>query len=105
NNVIPETAELVGTVRTTSERSRALVLGEIERIATSYATAHDMSAEVDIERSYPVTVNDHDAAAWVRQVAGGLVGDNMVLEMPTPVMGAEDWSYVLQVVPGAMAFL
>ncbi|QXC59368.1 amidohydrolase [Aquihabitans sp. G128] len=105
NNVIPETAELLGTIRTTSERARELVQRELTRIATGYAEAHGMTAEVDIERGYPVTVNDHDAAAWVRQVAGGVVGPNMVIDMPTPVMGAEDWSYVLQAVPGAMAFL
>ena len=105
NNVIPETAELLGTIRTTSDRTRALVQREVERLATSYAEAHDMTAEFALERGYPVTVNDHDVATWVRQVAGGVVGDDLVLEMPAPIMGAEDWSYVLQVVPGAMAFL
>lgn len=105
NNVIPETAELLGTVRTTSEHTRTLVHDELRRIATRYAEAHDMTAELEVERGYPVTVNDHDAAAWVRQVAGGVVGEAMVHDMAAPVMGAEDWSYVLQAVPGAMAFL
>jgi hippurate hydrolase len=105
DNVIPETAELLGTVRTTSERTRNLVHEELERIATGYAEAHGMTADFSVARGYPVTVNDHDAAAWVRQVATGLVGERAVVEMPVPVMGAEDWSYVLQVVPGAMAFL
>jgi amidohydrolase len=105
NNVIPESAELLGTIRTTSEASRSRVQDELRRIATGYAEAHGMTAELDLDPGYPVTVNDHDAAAWVRQVAASLVGDDMVFEMPTPVMGAEDWSYVLQVVPGAMAFL
>ncbi|CAN5714729.1 M20 family metallopeptidase [soil metagenome] len=105
DNVIPETAELLGTIRTTSERTRELVHAELQRIATGYAEAHGMVAEVDVERGYPVTVNDHDAAAWVRQVAGTIVDERMVVDMPAPVMGAEDWSYVLQVVPGAMAFL
>jgi hippurate hydrolase len=105
NNVIPETAELLGTVRTTSERTRAQVHDEIRRIATGYAEAHDMTAEIAIDDGYPVTVNDHDAAAWVRQVAAGVVGEPMAIEMSNPIMGAEDWSYVLQQVPGAMAFL
>lgn len=104
NNVIPETAELHGTIRATSEATRQLVHAEIERIAAGYAAAHDMVAEVEIVPGYPVTVNDHDAAAWVRSVAGTVAGD-AVVEMPSPVMGAEDWSYVLQQVPGAMAFL
>ena len=105
DNVIPESAELLGTIRTTSDRTRTLVQDELRRIATSYAEAHAMTAELDVDPGYPVTVNDHDAAAWVRQVAVGVVGDDMVFEMPDPVMGAEDWSYVLQKVPGAMAFL
>jgi amidohydrolase len=105
NNVIPETAELHGTVRTTSERTRTQVHEEIRRIATGYAEAHDMTATITIDDGYPVTVNDHDAAAWVRQVAAGVVGEPMAVEMPNPIMGAEDWSYVLQEVPGAMAFL
>ncbi|OWY61658.1 amidohydrolase, partial [cyanobacterium TDX16] len=105
NNVIPETAELHGTFRTTSEKTRRLVHEEVARIARSYAEAHDMVADVEIVDGYPVTVNDHDAAAWVREVAGTVVGEGLVLDMPSPVMGAEDWSYVLQQVPGAMAFL
>jgi len=105
HNVIPETAELLGTIRTTSERTRDLVHAELERIATGYAEAHGLTATFELVRGYPVTVNDHDAAAWVRDVAGRIVGEQMVLDMPAPVMGAEDWSYVLEVVPGAMAFL
>lgn len=105
NNVIPETAELLGTVRTTSEHTRTRVHDELRRIAAGYAEAHDMTAELEVDAGYPVTVNDHDVAAWVRQVASGVVGDEMVYVMPTPVMGAEDWSYVLEAVPGAMAFL
>jgi hippurate hydrolase len=105
HNVIPETAELLGTVRSTSERTRTLVHAELERIATKYAEAHDLTATFELVRGYPVTVNDHDAAAWVRDVAGRMIGEDLVVDMPAPVMGAEDWSYVLQVVPGAMAFV
>ena len=104
NNVIPEEAVMVGTIRSVSEKSRALVHAELERIATHIALAHDAAATFTIEPGYPVTVNDADAAAWVLDVAGRLVGD-AAQEMPSPVMGAEDWSYVLQQVPGAMAFL
>jgi hippurate hydrolase len=52
-----------------------------------------------------VTVNDDDAAAFALDTAARLIGEQQAIEMPTPVMGAEDWSYVLQEVPGAMAFL
>ena len=104
NNVIPETAVMTGTIRSVSEKSRALVHAELERIATHIALAHGATASFTIDPGYPVTVNDADSAAWVLDVAGRLVGD-LAQEMPSPVMGAEDWSYVLQQVPGAMAFL
>jgi amidohydrolase len=104
SNVIPETAVLTGTVRSVSERSRDVVHTELARIATHVAMAHGATAEFALEPGYPVTVNDADAAAWVLDVAGRLVGD-LAIEMPSPAMGAEDWSYVLQRVPGAMAFL
>lgn len=105
NNVIPESARLVGTIRTVSERTRTLVHAELERIATNIAAAHDMEARFRIDPGFPVTVNDADAAAWVGHVARRIVSPELVVEMPNPVMGAEDWSYVLQQVPGAMAFL
>jgi amidohydrolase len=105
NNVIPESARLVGTIRAVSERTRALVFAELERLATGIAAAHDMEARFRIDPGFPVTVNDADAAAWVADVARTVAGQDLVVEMPNPVMGAEDWSYVLQQVPGAMAFL
>jgi amidohydrolase len=105
SNVIPETAELYGTVRTVSEKARGAVLGDIERVAQGLAAAHGATAEVSIVRGYPVTVNDPDAARFALGVASDLLGESNAIEMPTPVMGAEDWSYVLQEVPGAMAFL
>jgi metal-dependent amidase/aminoacylase/carboxypeptidase family protein len=54
---------------------------------------------------YPVTVNDGSAAQRTLEVARSLVGPDRVVEMANPLMGAEDWSYVLQHVPGSMAFL
>lgn len=104
-NVIPEDAHLLGTIRTVSERTRAAVLSDLRRLASGIAAAHGADATVDIHEGYPVTVNDDDAAAFALDTARGLLGDHAVVEMPTPVMGAEDWSYVLQEVPGAMAFL
>ena len=105
SNVIPETAELIGTVRTVSEKARDSVLADIEQVATGIASAHGATAEVAILRGYPVTVNDDAAARFALDTAATLLGERQTVEMPTPVMGAEDWSYVLQEVPGAMAFL
>ncbi len=105
SNVIPETAELLGTVRTVSEKARDAVLADIEQVARGIASAHGATAEIVVERGYPVTVNDTDAAVFALATAETLLGKRNAVEMPNPVMGAEDWSYVLQQVPGAMAFL
>ena len=105
SNVIPETAELVGTIRTVSEKTRGAVLDEVRRVADGIASAHGAEAEVDLVPGYPVTVNDDDAARFTLDTAAMLLGERAAIEMPNPVMGAEDWSYVLQEVPGCMAFL
>jgi len=105
SNVIPESAEMFGTIRTVSERTRAAVVDDVRRLAEGIAAAHGAEAEVILEPGYPVTVNDVDAAAFALDTARLTLGEEAVHEMPTPVMGAEDWSYVLQEVPGCMAFL
>jgi hippurate hydrolase len=105
NNVIPETAEILGTIRAVSERTRRKVHDAVRRVAEGIAAAHDASAEVGVELGYPVTINDSDFASTASQVATELLGASKVTTMENPVMGAEDFSYVLQSVPGAMAFL
>ena len=105
DNVIPETAEPLGTIRTVSAETRAQVLDEVRRVAEGVAAAHGAEAEVDLVEGYPVTVNDVDAAAFALDTAARLLGEGATATLPTPIMGAEDWSYVLQQVPGAMAFL
>jgi len=105
SNVIPETVHLVGTLRAVSESGRGLATAGITRVATSIAGAHEMEAEVTVLPGYPVTVNDDGFAQFALGVGRDLVGDALVLEMPTPAMGAEDFSYVLQKRPGALAFL
>jgi hippurate hydrolase len=104
-NVIPEMAVMEGTVRAVTPRVRAEAHAAIRRIAEHTAAAHEMAAEVAIEDGYPVTVNDDGAAAIVLDDARWLVGEERAVALPHPVMGAEDFSYVLERVPGAMAFL
>jgi amidohydrolase len=104
-NVIPETAAMWGTIRTVSERTRASVLADVRRVADGIAGAHGAAAEIELEPGYPVTVNHDGAADFALETAARLLGRESTVTMPTPVMGAEDWSYVLQQVPGAMAFL
>jgi amidohydrolase len=105
NNVIPETATLTGTVRTVSEATRSTVLDGLRRLATGIAGAHGAAAEVAVERGYPVTVNDGGFAEFALATAAEVVGEDRAVLMPTPVMGAEDFSYLLQRLPGAMVFL
>jgi amidohydrolase len=105
HNVIPETAELSGTIRALSEETRRQVPEMIERVATNVAAAHGVEAHVRIKTGYPVTVNDDAFSRLVTDVAVDLVGEAAVTPLPYPIMGAEDWSYVLRQVPGAMAFL
>jgi amidohydrolase len=105
NNVIPESAVMEGTLRTLSEPVRAVLHEEIRRVCRHTALAHGCSAAVEIEPGYPVTVNDEVAARRMTDVAAEVLGRGRVATMPTPIMGAEDFSYVLQKVPGALAFL
>jgi amidohydrolase len=104
-NIVPETAFLQGTMRTLSESTRTAMRDNVVRVAEGIAGAHGASVEVEIEPGYPVTVNDPAFADHVLAVARDLVGPDDVEELEAPIMGAEDFSYVLQRVPGAMAFL
>ena len=105
NNVIPERAVIEGTIRSFSEHSRKLAHEGLARLAPNIAAAHGATAVVDIDHGFPVTVCDSRAVALARQVATGLFGEAAWRTMPSPAMGAEDFAYVLQKVPGAMAFL
>ena len=104
-NVIPETAELYGTMRAVSEKTRAKLIAGMQRVAEGVCAAHGTGVEIEVEPGYPVTVNDRDYATFTLGVAADLLGPQSVVKMPNPVMGSEDFSYVLQRVPGAMAFL
>jgi hippurate hydrolase len=105
SNIIPETAELEGTIRTVSEAARTSVHAEIRRVAEGIAIAHGVMVDVEIGSGYPVTMNDPASVDLVRATAIDLLGPDAVSEMRAPLMGAEDFSYVLQRLPGAFAFL
>ncbi|MBV9012112.1 MAG: amidohydrolase [Pseudonocardiales bacterium] len=105
SNIIPETAELEGTIRTLSEHTRVTVHEEVRRVCEHVAAAHGCTATVVIERGYPVTVNDDEVSWHVMELALRILGKPHAGPMPTPLMGSEDFSYVLAKVPGAMALL
>ncbi|MER7515530.1 M20 family metallopeptidase [Streptomyces sp. NPDC126499] len=104
-NVIPATAEIRGTVRTLSPATRQLVHEGITRVAHHVAAAHGAEADVTSADGYPPVVNDPARTAALHDTAVALLGPDRVHHLAAPVMGAEDFSYVLQRVPGAMAFL
>ena len=103
-NVIPDTAELGGTVRTFTAANRDYLERRIEEMVRGIATA--MGAEVDFSytRGYPATVNDPAMTELVRQEAARVVGEESVREGDL-MMGAEDFSYFLEAVPGAFWFV
>jgi amidohydrolase len=105
NNIIPESVFLFGTIRTVTEETREKVRAGVRRVAEGIAAAHGATADVDLEPGYPVTINDPEYTAFVSETARSLIGPDRVKEMKAPIMGGEDFSYVLQQVPGAMAFL
>jgi hippurate hydrolase len=104
-NVIPESAKLMGTLRSTSPKARAVAHEGLERIANNIAAAHEMEARFKMNHGYPVTVNDVEFAEFARDVAVGLFGPEGFVPMRSPLMGAEDFSYFLERWPGAMMFL
>jgi hippurate hydrolase len=104
-NVIPETAELEGTLRSLTERTRRRLHEELTRICEHIGAAHGCRVSVDITPGYPPTVNDEGVAGRVIDLAGSVLGAKHGAVMTDPLMASEDFSYVLQRVPGALAFL
>lgn len=104
-NIIPEVATLTGTTRTMSAERRTHVHQMLRQVADGVAAAHGLSAETTVDLGYPVTINDHAVTAATLDVGSQLFGDARTNELNAPSMGAEDWSYVLEEVPGVMAFL
>lgn len=104
-NIISDTATLVASVRVLSHESSARVREELPVVAREIAAAHGCTAEVEVSVLCPPTVNDASAVAAARSTLIELFGEERVRETPNPVMGSEDFSYVLEQVPGAFLFL
>ncbi|MDW3215845.1 MAG: M20 family metallopeptidase [Ilumatobacteraceae bacterium] len=104
-NIIPAVAEINGTIRTFSEQTRARVHDHLRRVAEKIAEAHGATAEPEVVLGYPVTSNQHEFASFTLDAARASIGHERVIELPNPIMAAEDFSYVLDRIPGAMMFL
>ncbi len=105
HNIIPERVVLRGTIRALSVDTRSRMHELVPQVADGVCAAHGVVAEIKIENGYPVTVNDPSSTAELLLAAQSLVGTANIVRLPTPSMGAEDWSYVLEKIPGAMFFL
>lgn len=104
-NVIPESVRVLGTLRATSEFSRLAAEEGIHRVAQGIAQAHGVEARVNVVRGYPVTFNEAGFVDLTRAVVSDLLGEGSYIDLPAPIMGAEDFSYLLQRWPGALVFL
>ena len=104
HNIIPDRALLRGTMRTLSPEKRSAVQQAVRQVAENIAAAHDCSAEVTVTEGFPPTINDARAVALAEAVATALPGGEF-MHLAAPIMGAEDCCYVLEKVPGMMAFL
>jgi amidohydrolase len=104
-NVIPQTAVLKGTARSLEPEVRDLLEKRVCETAMSIAAAYGAKAKVDYVRHYPVTANHPRETEFAINVASGICGaDKVIPEMP-PVMGAEDFSFMLEACPGSMIFI
>ena len=104
SNVIPDTCELQGTVRTFTLEVLDLIEKRMQEIAEHTAAAFGLSCEFSFSRNYPPTINSAPEAAFAREVMVDIVGaDNVLLQEPT--MGAEDFSFMLMAKPGAYCFI
>src|SRR6476660_2840905 len=102
-NVIPQTAELKGTVRTLTPEVRELIEKRVHEVVAGVAQITGAKIDLDYQRGYPVVVNHASQTAFATRVAKEVAGDANVHEMP-PLMGAEDFAYMLEQRPGAFIF-
>ncbi|WP_112322733.1 M20 aminoacylase family protein [Oceanibium sediminis] len=104
-NVIPDKALLSGTVRTMEAEDREAIAKRIEQIVNGVAATHGAEVKLDYRFGYPATVNDPGATAFAHKVATDVVGAERASDAHAPQMGAEDFGYMLEKVPGNYAYV
>ena len=105
HNVIADEARMIGTMRSLSAENRARLKKDLAVLASGIAGAHGMTAQLNTVEGFPVTVCHEEAVGFGEDVARRMFGEQAFLRLPDPIMGAEDFAYVLEKVPGAMFFL
>ncbi|MFC4070762.1 M20 metallopeptidase family protein [Actinoplanes subglobosus] len=104
-NVIPETGTLQVTVRSFSLATHRAIRAGIERVLRGIADAHGVGVDIDYQENYPVTANDSVETDFALRVARRSFGEQRVFVAPRPMAGSEDFSFVLDEVPGAYLML
>jgi len=105
HNVIPDHATFEATLRSFSPDAHARLLEETVRICRGIAAAHGLEVDAEATELYPVTVNSAAEVDTFAEVVNQVHGEGRFLELPNPLTGSEDFSRVLDRVPGTMAFL
>ena len=103
-NVVPNSCELQGTVRTFTIEVLDLIERRMRQVAEHVCAAHEATCDFEFERNYPPTINSAAEAEFARGVMASIVGADKVLPQE-PTMGAEDFAYMLQAKPGAYCFI
>jgi hippurate hydrolase len=105
NNIIPDTAVFDATIRAFSAAAMERVLPTVKAVVEGIAAAHGLDVDAEFHSLYPATVNDVGASETVGDTVRELFGEQRFVTLPQPLAGAEDFSRVLERVPGAMVFL
>ena len=101
HNVIPETTQFGGTLRSVNQADRQTIRTNMRRIAQQFGNMYDASVELDFEDGAPPVINDQDAVQNVAVSVGKMFGEQAIFNIPETSMGGEDFAYYLQELPGA----
>ncbi len=104
-NVIPQFATFWGTMRTLKDETRDLLEKRLTEIVDGFVAAHGAKAEISFKSGYPVTYNHDAQTGFASRIAKEIAGEGKVNTEQTPVMGGEDFSYMLEERPGAFIFM
>jgi len=101
HNVIPETAQFGGTLRSVNQADRETIRSNMRRITQQFGKMYDVSVELDFEDGAPAVVNDPGAVRNVAVSVGEMFGEQAIYNIPQTSMGGEDFAYYLRELPGA----
>lgn len=105
NNIIPASAEIVGTIRYLNPEIEGWLPGKMRRVVEGIEMAHDVNIDFSLEKTCNVTINSTNEAAFAKQVAIDLVGEHLGGQEKPPSMGSDDFCYFLDEIPGAYIFI